>query len=57
VNELLTYPPGGREFFTEIYYSCRVQTKEAITAMQLMSVIEEIVTPISNQIEYSFKEP
>jgi len=52
----LTLSPDEKKILTEIYYSCRVQTKETITAMQLMSVIEEVVTPIFNQIEQSFKE-
>jgi hypothetical protein len=52
----LTLSPDEKKILTEIYYSCRVQTKEAITAMQLISVIEEVVTPIFNQIEQSFKE-
>jgi hypothetical protein len=52
----LTLSLDEKKVLTEIYYACRAQTKETITAMQLMSMIEEIVTPICNQIELSFKE-
>ena len=52
----LTLSPEEKKALTEIYYSCRAQTKEAGTAMQLMSMIDEVVTPIYNQIEQFFKE-
>jgi len=53
----LTLSLDEKKTLMEMYYSCRVQTKEAITAMQLMSMVEEVLTPICNQIEQSFKEP